>query len=147
MIFHPYFKRSPSPTSDREESWSTKETESLKAIEDNITKELDLNKLKEQQLQYPLASFSSIFSPLSFSESEDLNEGQQNSLLSSSSLPQYKSSSTTASPIKREINSEDVKREATTSDSSGLQLTFSVPCLDPETGYPKNCLLVKSKRT
>ena len=121
----------------------------MKAIEDNITKELNLNKLKEQQLQYPLASFSSIFSPLSFSESEDLNEGQPNSLLSSSSLPQYKSSSTTASPIKREINSEDVNREATTSDgsSSGLQLTFSVPCLDPETGYPKNCLLVKSKRT
>ena len=119
----------------------------MKAIEDNITKELDLNKLKEQQLQYPLASFSSIFSPLSFSESEDLNEGQQNSLLSSSSLPQYKST-TTASPIKREINSEEVNREATTSDSSsGLQLTFSVPCLDPETGYPKNCLLVKSKRT
>ena len=118
----------------------------MKAIEDNITKELDLNKLKEQQLQYPLASFSSIFSPLSFSESEDLNEGQQNSLLSSSSLPQYKST-TTASPIKREINSEEVKKEATTSDSSGLQLTFSVPCLDPETGYPKNCLLVKSKRT
>ena len=118
----------------------------MKAIEDNITKELDLNKLKEQQLQYPLASFSSIFSPLSFSESEDLNEGQQNSLLSSSSLPQYKST-TTASPIKREINSEEVNREATTSDGSGLQLTFSVPCLDPETGYPKNCLLVKSKRT